>query len=347
VAAAARNVLVPLINKIPSPPACLQASVAGVEADYAAAIAAIPNGWGKTLGITVGRAAAATIVALRARDGSDTPFQDFRYPQGTEPGEYRFTPPFDFVLAPGWADVTPFVLKHSSQFGPSPPYRIRSRKYTDDFDEVKRLGGDDIITPSARTADQTEIALFWIESSPLQWNRIARTVSASARLDAWENARLFGLLNLALADGYISSFEAKRHYNFWRPITAIRLGNSDGNAKTIGDETWTPLATTPPITDHDSGHSVQGGAAAEVLMRFFGTDHVRFRTCSLTLPVGSTCDSARPVRRSYRSFSQAAEENGLSRILVGFHFRNAVEEGIEHGRKIGRRAVSRFLRPTH
>ena len=293
VAAAARNVLVPLIEQIPAPfpPECLQAGLASVEADYATAIGAIRKGAAKTRGIRLGRAAAAAILALRARDGSDTALLDFDYPQGTEPGEYRFTPGFNFVFAPGWADVTPFVLERSSQFRPNPPYRLRSKKYTADFNEVKALGSDDISTPSARTPDQTEIALFWLESSPLQWNRIARTASASARLDAWENARLFGLLNLALADGYISSFEAKRHFNFWRPVTAIQLADSDGNAKTIGVANWTPLAPTPPITDHDSGHSVQGGAAAEVLKRFFGTDHVSFSTCSLTLPE-STCDSA-------------------------------------------------------
>jgi hypothetical protein len=349
VAAAARNVLVPVIEQIPAPfpPACLQAGVASVEADYAAAIAAIPDGAAKTLGVLVGHAAAAEIVARRAADGSDTPLLDFAYRQGTEPGEYRFTPGFTFVFAPGWADVTPFVLQHSSQFRASPPYDVRSEKYTADFNEVKGLGGDGITTPSARTREQTEIALFWVESSPLLWNRIARTASASAGLDLWENARLFGLLNLALADGYISSFETKAHYNFWRPVTAIQLGDSDGNADTVGDATWTSLVPTPPITDHDSAHSVEGGAAAEVLKRFFENDHVGFNTCSLTLPAGSTCTSAAPVFRSYTSFSQAAEENGLSRILVGFHFRRAVEEGIAHGRKIGRRAVRLYLRPAH
>ena len=154
---------------------------------------------------------------------------------------------------------------------------MTSKKYATDYEEVKRLGGDGVNTPSARTADETEIALFWLESSPLQWNRIARTVSNDAGLDAWENARLFGLLNLALADGYISSFETKNHYNFWRPVTAIREGDNDGNRRTDGDTTWTPLVTTPPIPDHDSAHSVEGGAAAQVLMRFFGTDRHRFR----------------------------------------------------------------------
>jgi hypothetical protein len=346
VAAAAHDVLVPLLAEIPAPfpPECGAAGVTSVEGDYATALAAIPDGPAKTRGIEVGEAAAAAILALRAADGSDTPLLDFGYPQGTDPGEYRFTPDRPFAFAPGWAGVTPFVLRDSTQFRPSPPDKVTSKKYTADFAEVKRLGGDGITTPSERSAEQTEIALFWVESSPLQWNRIARTVSASRDLDPWEQARLFGLLNMALADGYVGSFETKYHYNYWRPVTAIRTADSDGNPDTGADPTWTPLVVTPPIPDYDSAHSVQGGAASKVLQRFFGTDHVAFETCSLTLPSGSTCTDVSPLLRRYRSFSQAAAENGLSRILVGFHFRKAVEEGIEHGRKIGKRAVNRFMR---
>ena len=351
VAAAARDVLVPLLQQLPAPFSdCVAASgaVARVDAAYAAALGAIPDGRAKRQGVALGQAAAAAILALRAGDGSDTPLFDTAYPQGTQPGEYRFTPGFDFAFAPGWADVTPFVLRDSSQFRPGPPYRVTGKKYAADFNEVKRLGGDDITTPSARTAEQTEIALFWVESSPLQWNRIARTVSADTGLDLWENARLFGLLNMALADGYIGSFDTKYHqYNYWRPVTAIQLADTDGNPNTSADPTWTPLVPTPPIPDYDSAHSVEGGAASQVLKRFFGTDHISFTTCSLTLPAGSTCDDASPVLRSYTSFSQAREENGVSRILVGFHFRKAVDEGIEHGRKIGNRAVNRFLQPVH
>ena len=151
---------------------------------------------------------------------------------------------------------------------------------------------------------------------------------------------------MALADGYIGSFETKYFYNYWRPVTAIRQAGTDGNPNTSADPTWTPLVPTPPIPDHDSAHSVEGGAAAEVLRRFFGTDRIAFRTCSLTLAAGSTCTDPAPVTRRYDSFSEAADENGLSRILVGFHFRNAVEDGIEHGRRIGARAVDRFLRPA-
>jgi hypothetical protein len=345
VAAAARDVLVPLLTQLP-PPFVGAAGIEIVEDDYTAALAAIPDGPAKTQGVELGQAAAEALLDLRAADGSDTPLFDSEYPQGTEPGEYRFTPGFTFVFAPGWADVTPFVLNDSSQFRPGPPYAVTSKKYTADFNEVKALGGDDVTTPSARTADQTEIALFWVESSPLQWNRIARTVSGSEGLDMWENARLFGLLNIALADGYIGSFETKSHYNYWRPVTAIQTAATDGNPSTTADPTWTPLVPTPPIPDYDSAHSVEGGAAAGVLTRFFGTDDIGFTTCSLTLPAGSTCTDASPVLRSYTSFSQAEEENGLSRILVGFHFRDAVETGIKHGEKIGERAVNLYLRPA-
>lgn len=346
VAAAARNVLVPLINQIPFPfpPECLSAGVASVEADYAVALAGIPNGPAKTRGIEVGQAAAAAILALRANDGSDTPLLDFNYPQGTNPGEYRFTPGFPFAFAPGWGNVNPFVLTHSGQFIPTRPYDLHTRNYVLDFNEVKDLGGDGVTTPSLRTPDQTQIALFWIESSPLQWNRIARTVSASMNLDMWENARLFGLLNMALTDGYISSFYAKYQFNYWRPITAIQTADTDGNPDTVADPTWTSLVPAPPIPDHDSAHSVEGGAAAQVLADFFGNDNIAFNACSLTLPAGSNCTDATPVFRHYSSFSQAADENGVSRIYVGFHFRNAVEEGIRHGRRIGSRAVSLYLR---
>lgn len=346
VATAARDVLVDQFNRLitfgfPSQQATLDAA-------YADSLKLIPDGAAKTRGILIGKIAAAVILAIRVADGWDAqPPPDFNYPQGTAPGEYRFTPPFNFAALTHWGRVTPFVLRDASQFRPGRPYPVTSLRYAVDFNEIKNLGGDGVMTPSARTPEQTEIALFWVESSPLQWNRIARTVSAAAQLSLWENARLFGLLNLALADGYIGSFETKYHYNYWRPITAIREAATDRNPFTGADPAWTPLITTPPIPDYDSAHSVEGGAAAQVLKRFFGTDAVRFSTCSTTLSAGRNCGEASTVIRSYNSFSAAADENGLSRILVGIHFRKGVTEGIEHGRKIGNRAVNHFLRPVH
>ena len=350
VAAAARDVLVPLIGQLPLElltQACIDAGVASVEAAYTAALAAIPDDQAKAQGIAVGQAAAAAILDLRAEDGAVGPFLNFACPQDTDPGEYQCLPGTPFTVFEVWENVTPFVLKDSSQFRPGPPYAVDKKKYAADFNEVKSLGGDDITTPSARTSDQTEIALFWLESSPLKWNRIARTVSADQGLDLWENARLFGLLNMALADGYIAMVDSKNHYNYWRPITAIRTGDTDGNPDTTGDPTWTPLAPTPPDQDYVSGHSIEGGAGAEVLKQFFGTDQIRFEDCSVTLPAGSTCGDTTPVLRSYTSFSQAAVENAHSRILVGFHFRKSVEEGIKYGEKIGQRAVNLYLRPVH
>jgi hypothetical protein len=352
VAAAARDVLVLLIGQLPlelHSQACIDAGVASVEDAYAAALAAIPDDPAKAQGIVVGQAAAAAILALRAADGAVGPFLNFSCPQDTNPnpGEYQCTPGTPFIAFEVWENVIPFVLNHSSQFHPGPPYAVNRKSYTADFNEVKSLGGDDVTTPSARTADETEIALFWWESSPLKWSRIARTVSADQGLTLWENARLFGLLNMALADGYIAMVDTKNHYNYWRPITAIRTGDTDGNPDTTGDPAWTPLRPTPADQDYASGHSIEGGAGAEVLKQFFGTDQISFEDCGVTLPAGSTCSDPSPVTRSFASFSQAAAENAYSRILIGFHFRKSVEEGTEYGRKIGKRAANLYLRPVH
>jgi hypothetical protein len=346
VASAARNVLIPVIGELPFSPECVQAGIATVEGDYSAAIAALPNNAARMLGITLGESSAAAIVAARSSDGSDAPLADFEYQQGTEPGEFRFVPGYDFAAAEAWGDVTPFVLHHTSQFRPPPPYRIRSKKYAAEFNEMKAFGGDGVTTPSLRTPEQTEFGLFWIEGSVLTWNRIARNVSAARGLDLWENARLFALLNLAVADAYISHFDAKYYYDVWRPVTAVRTADDDGNDDTVGDPSWTPLQQNYPTPEYPSGHSTAGGAASQVLEEFFATDNVPFMVCSLTMPPGQRCTDPSPLLRSFTSFSQAAEENAYSRILVGLHSRNAVEEGVKLGRKIGKRTTNLFLRPV-
>jgi hypothetical protein len=340
-------VLTELIGQLPLElvsPSWIANGLASVQADYAAALSPIPDTEAKAQGIALGEAAAGAILALRAADGAVGPFLNFECPQNTAPGVYQCTPGTPFIVFEGWENVTPFVLHHSSQFRPGPPYKVSSKKYAADYNEVKSLGGDGVTTPSDRTADQTQIALFWWESSPLKWNRIARTVSAGQGLDLWENARLFGLLNVALADGYIAMVDAKNHYNYWRPVTAIQNGNDDGNPRTTGDPTWTPLRGTPPDQDYPSGHSIEGGAGAEVLKQFFGTDRISFTDCSASLPE-RPCGDPSPVLRSFSTFTQAANENAYSRILIGFHFRNATEEGTAYGRKIGKRATNLYFRP--
>lgn len=348
VAAAARDTLVAAIAGIPAPfpQVCRDAGTATVEAAYAAALAGVPDGAAKTRGVTLGRAAAAAVIALRADDGSDTPLIDTGFPQGSAPGQYRFTPGTPFAFAPGWGQVSPFTLDAADQFRPGPPQALGSRRYARDLNEVKRLGGDGLTTPTQRTAAQTQTALFWWESSPLAWNRIARTIAADRNLDVWQSARLFGLLDMALADGYIASFDTKYHDLYWRPVTAIQEAGADGNPATTPDPTWTPLRTTPPIPEHDSAHAVQGAAAAAVIREFFGTDEIAFSTCSRTLPAGETCTDPNPVTRHYTSLSQAARENGVSRILIGYHFRTAVRHGIGHGTRIGTHTFDTQLRPA-
>ncbi len=335
VAAAARDVLVALFPQLPTDIGPTpDPAVALVEAAYAEALAAIPNSPAKEQGILVGQAAAAAILALRVGDKSDAPFLDFSYIGGSKPGDFQLIPTLPFAAAPKWGEVTPFVLRSSKQFRPRPPYNVRSRKYAVDFNEVKSLGRIDSTT---RTADQTEIALFWVEGSPQGWNRIARNLSAKAGLDVWETARLFGLMNLASADAYIADFENKYFFEFWRPISAIHAADADGNPATEADPAWESLVLTPPAPDYPSGHSGQGGAFAEVLARFFG-DRVKFSTTSTTQP---------GVTRSFRSFSQAARENADSRIYIGFHFRHATNEGLKLGSRIGRLTFVHFLRPVH
>jgi hypothetical protein len=338
VAAASHDVLVALIKQLPAEllkPTCIGDGVASVEAAYTTALGAIPDGPGKIQGIAVGQAAAAAILTARVNDKSTQgPFLNKACP-AAQPGKYQCTPGFPFIAFETWENVTPFVLQNKEQFRPGPPYAITDAKFKTDLEEVKSLGGDAKTTSSARTPDQTQTALFWLESSPLKWSRIARTVSTTKGLNLWENARLLAVLNMALADGYVAMVASKNHYDFWRPVTAIQSN---------GAPSWTPLRPTPADQDYPSGHSIQGGAGAEVLTQIFG-DRTSFQDCGVLLDAGSACADPKPVMRTYTSFSQAAEDNAYSRVLVGFHFRNATAEGTAYGRKIGEQAVT-LLQPV-
>jgi hypothetical protein len=247
------------------------------------------------------------------------------YVPGKKPGDYRPTPP-DFTPAffAHWGKVRPFVLKSSAQFRPAAPLAPLSAGARADIDEVRTIGGE---KSAARTAEQSEISRFWYESSPQGWNRIARVVAEDRRLDEWKSARLFALVNFAIADGYIGSFEAKYHYNYWRPATAIR--------ETV-DVTWLSDLPTPPLPDYPSGHAVAGASAVAVMARFFGTDMVSFSTTSGAPYPGLT--------RKFWSFSEAARENGASRIIAGIHFANAVQAGYLQGERIGAWTYEHALR---
>jgi hypothetical protein len=303
-----------------------------LDAAYAASLSAVPAGPAKDDGIAVGVLAAHHILLLRQNDGSGAVVS---YTPGDDLGDWRPTPPaFAPALLPQWGQVTPFVLKAADQFRGKGPLDLTSRRYARDVEEVRMLGS---ATSAVRTADQTEIALFWVEPSADGWSRIARTVSADAHLDLWQNARLFALITLAMADAYIAQFEEKYHYNFWRPVTAIQAGDTDNNPRTVGDPAWMPLRPTPPIPEYSSAHAAVGAAAAEAMRRFFGTDDIPFSTTSPT---------AGNAVRTFTGFSHAARENGVSRIYVGFHFRFSVQDGLKMGRRIGRFVAQQTLRPV-
>ena len=193
------------------------------------------------------------------------------------------------------------------------------------------------LTGSTRTADQTETALFWVENSTDTWNRIARIAGAAHHNNLIENARLFALLNMAGADGIIAGFKAKYTFQFWRPVTAIQNADTATNPLTTPDPSWLPLQPTPPFPDYPSNHSIYSAAAATVLTLFFEDDDFHFSISTSTSPNSAV--------RSYSSFAQAAAECGMARILVGFHLRSAVHDGLHLGRRIGNWTFRNYLRP--
>jgi len=287
----------------------------------------IPDGEAKTKGIALGAAAAQAIIQNRTNDGSLNATGTII--QGVNPGEYRTTPPFAAGVydSPGWGNVKTFGIENSTQFVVPPPYPINSDDYTADYNEVKRMGCATCTGVNGRTQDQEKIARFWVESSAFGWNKVAKAIIAEKNLDAWKTARLFALLQMSVTDAYIACLKAKMIHFFWRPLTAIQLGDNDGNLNTVGDPTWQVLvAPIPPIADHPSAHAAAGGAAAELLKSFFETDNIDFSFESSSLPGNP---------RSYSTFSEAARENSLSRIYVGYHFRKAVDDGQALGNNVG------------
>ena len=301
----------------------------------------------KARGIALGHLSAQAILKKRANDGVANVM--FPVAEGTQPGQYRFTFPFNgppyngLYLFPGWGDVKPFGMTTGSQFRPGPPYPVTSREYADDFNEIKSLGRYNSTT---RTAEQTEIGKYWVESSPQMWNRIALKIVAQKNMGAWQVARLLALLQMAEADAYISSFDTKLHYFTWRPVSAIHLADTDGNPNTSADHSWEVVGwnpagapdlrywPTPPVPDYSSAHAVAGGAGAALIKDFFNSDNASF----------SVESNSYPATRTFTSLSQAARENSLSRIYIGYHFRQAVMVGEQQGKNIGKWIFDHYLK---
>ncbi len=304
------------------------AATSSFDALHAAILAGIPNGPQKAAGIVWGEFVANQILAARANDGSDAIVPP---PGGSGPGVWVPTPPaFLPYLLPQWGFVTPFAMSSSSQFRPPGPPSLDSEQYAADYEEVKELGA---AVGSTRTEEQTEIALFWAdgagtETPPGHWNSIAQIIAAAQGNTLEENARLFALLNIAMADAAICAWDAKYTFHFWRPVTAINFAEPELN--------WASFIVTPPFPDYISGHSTFSGAAATVLALFYGTDDLPFTTGSDFLP---------GVYRSFPTCLDAAEEAAVSRLYGGIHFRSANEDGLQAGISIGEWAATLYLQP--
>src|SRR5262249_27703007 len=283
VAAAAQTVLVGVVNSFGTP-AQKVAALALLEQAYAPPLARVPDATARNKGVVVGRAAGAAMLVLRKDDGAT---RDAPYTPGMGAGKWRPhpnpvppNPPianpdaargYAPAAVPGWANVTPFTLLSASQYWLPGPPALTSATYARDFNEVKSVGGK---VSTARTADQTEIARFWFEG-PGNWNTIARVVAADRKLDALDTARILAVMNMAMADAYIAGWKIRYVYDSWRPVTAIREGDSDGNDATVGDPSWDSLQNTPSVSDYPSTQSMFSAAAAAVLATILG-DQVKF-----------------------------------------------------------------------
>ena len=345
VAAAAHTVLVGVVGSYGTP-AQRGAAFALVDEAYATSLARVADGAARNKGVAVGRAAGAAILALRKDDGA---FRDASYTPGVGAGRWRphpnpvpANPPIanpDLArgyapsAASGWGNVTPFTLLSASQFWLPGPPALTSQTYARDYNEVKNVGGK---VSTIRTDDQTQIARFWFEG-PGNWNTIARTVATTRRLDAADSARVLALMNIAMADAYIAGFKIRYVYDLWRPVTAIREGDNDGNDATAGDPTWDSHQNTPAVSDYPSTQSTFSAAAAVVLANLLGDQ------TSFTFTSGKPFDG---ITRSFTSFSQAARESADSRVYAGIHFRSACEDGLALGRKVGQRVANIYLQPV-
>lgn len=306
-------------------------------ATYTAQLTAIPAGPGRDAGVSVGLAAANQILAWRESDNASL---SVPYVPGTAPGEWQRTPPFFRPPdLPQWPYVTPFAMTNGSQFRPPGPPLLPSEEWADVYNLTKTIGATN---STVRTAAQSQIAVFWSDFSytvtpPGHWNKIAATVATTMGNSLADNVRLFALLNLAQADAGIVAWDAKYWYNWWRPVTAIQAGDTDGNDLTAPDPGWNSFLVTPAFPEYPSGHSTFSAAAATVLARFYGTDAVGFSTGSDALPT---------VFRSFQGFNETAEECGISRIYGGIHFLNSDLDGLAAGRTLGAYVYDRLLVPN-
>src|SRR2546425_797782 len=301
---------------------------AKVDAELKQYLAQIPDSFSKDEGVALGQKVADGVLTMRANDGSSTPDS---YRPRTTAGRYVPTAP---VVVPMWGKVTPFAMKSGSQFRPGPPIDRKSREWAENYNEIKAMGAKNSTTP---TALQTETGRLWFYTGPGTFMPLAVQLAQAKGLSVNENARLFTLVAMATADAMVAIFDAKYHYEFWRPITAIRNGDIDGNPQTERDATWDSLGPAPLHPEYPCAHCIVAGAAGTVMQSFFGTG---------TLPEFSLSTPTAPgVTHRWTRLEDYIAEPANARIWSGIHYRFSTTVGTEMGRKIADYTVQNYLRP--
>jgi hypothetical protein len=302
---------------------------AAIETAYHEALAKIADGRPKTEGIAVGEKAAALILALRADDGASTPET---YRPVTAAGVYV---PTAIPAVPQWPKRKPWLMTSPAQFRPGPPPKLTSELWVRDYNEVKNLGGKDSIR---RNAEQTEIARFWEATGPAIYHGVVRSVANMPGREVTQNARLFAVVTQAADDAMIAIFDAKYHYNFWRPVTAIRNGDLDGNNATERESSWTPFIDTPMHPEYPCAHCIVSAVVGTVLQAEIGAGPMPTLT--------TTSYTAKGASRSWTKIEDFILEVANGRIYDGVHYRNSTEVGTAMGKRIGELAAAKYLRPV-
>jgi hypothetical protein len=299
-----------------------------VKAALAAYLASIPDGAAKTDGVTLGTAVAAKVLEARANDGSDAP-DDYR--PRTAPGVYV---PTAITISTVWANMKPFVMDEPSLFRPDPPIALESKDWAADYNEIKDYGGQN---SAKRTSEQTEIARFWLVGPPMAYHPFIRQLAISKQMDVIDSARFMALAAIAINDAIIAVLDAKYHYNFWRPITAIRNGDNDGNPATDREATWQPIANTPMHPEYPCAHCIQSGSVAGVVRAVFGTAEIP--------EIAMTSPTAPGVTRRWTNMNAFTEEIANARIWAGFHYRFSTRVGTDMGLRVGDYVAKKVMQP--
>jgi hypothetical protein len=289
----------------------------------------VADGEAKSAGIHLGEAMAARVLEARAKDGSHV--ADAYRPK-TKPGVYV---PTALTVGSTWVDLKPFVLKSSSQFRPQTPIPLSGEQWANDYNEIKRLGSR---TSTQRTAKQTEDARFWLAPGPSIYYPVVRQVAAAKKLDLVDNARFMALVALARSDAFVAVFDAKYHYDLWRPITAIRNGDIDDNPNTERDPSWAPIDQTPMHPEYPCAHCIMSGTIASVVEHLFGSADVAEVTLASPTAPG--------VTRRWTNLWMLADDVGEARIWAGFHYRFSTKVGQDMGRSIGKYVVENVMQPA-